>query len=75
MRKADVIAQCLLQSSMASNLKSGRESVRKVFENSFPDKSFSKWNGVLEINVANSIIRSVGKAKSINVEKFIADLS
>ena len=75
MRKADVIAQCLFQSALASDIKAGRERVRSVFETSFPEKSFSKWNGAVEVNVANSIIRSVGKAQAINVEKFIADLS
>ena len=74
MRKADVIAKCLVQSSLASDLKEGREAVRAAFEKSVTDKSFSKWNNVVEANIANSIIRAVGKSKAINIEKFIADL-
>ena len=75
MRKADVIAKCLVQSALAADLKAGREAVRSAFDNSVTDKSFSKWNSVVEENVANSIIRSVGKSKAINIEKFIADLN
>ena len=75
MRKADVIAKCLVQSTLAPDLKAGREIVRGVFDASFSDKSFSKWNSVVEENVARDIIRSVGKDKTISVQKFIADLS
>ncbi len=75
MRKADVIAKCLVQSSLAVDLKAGREAVRAAFEHAVTDKSFSKWNTVIDDNVANSIIRSVGKSKAISIEKFIADLS
>jgi hypothetical protein len=74
-RKADVIAKCLIQSALAADLKAGREAVRSAFDKSVTDKSFSKWNSVVEENVANSIIRSVGKSKAINIEKFIADLN
>ena len=56
-------------------MKAGREAVRAAFDKSVTDKSFSKWNSVVEENVANSIIRSVGKSKAINIEKFIADLN
>ena len=75
MRKADVIAKCLVMSSLSADLKAGREAVRVVFEKSFEGKIYSKWNTVLEENVANSIIRSVGKSKSIDIEKFIVDLN
>lgn len=75
MRKADVIAQCLLQSSMVTDLAAGRLVVKNVFESSYPDKSYSSWNKSVEENVSASIIRSIGRAKTINVEKFIADLS
>jgi hypothetical protein len=74
-RKADVIAKCLVQSSLAADLKAGRDAVRNAFDKNVTDKSFSKWNSVVEDNVANSIIRSVGKAKAINIEKFITDLN
>jgi len=74
-RKADVIAKCLVQSSIAADLKAGREAVRAVFEKSFEDKSFTKWNSVVEDNVANSVIRSVGKSKAIDIAKFITDLN
>lgn len=70
-----MIAKCLVQSSLATDLKAGRQVVRAVFDKSFPDKSYAKWNIVVDENVAASIIRSVGKAKAINVEKFIADFN
>ncbi len=75
MRKVDVIAKCLVQSSLATDLKAGRELVRAVFDKSFADKSYAKWNSVVDENVAASILRSVGKAKAINIEKFITDLN
>ena len=74
MRKADVIAKCLVQSGLASDMKAGREAVRSAYENTADAKSFSKWNTVIDDNVANSIIRSVGKSKAISIEKFITDL-
>ena len=74
MRKADIIAKCLVQSALAADLKAVREAVRSGFDKSVTDKSFSKWNSVVEENVANSIIRSMGKSKAVNIEKFIADL-
>ena len=42
MRKADVIAKCLVQSSFATDLKAGREVVRAVFDKSFADTSYAK---------------------------------
>ena len=75
MRKSDVIAKCLVQSSLAADLKAGRDAVRNAFDKNVTDKSFSKWNSVVEENIANSIIRSVGKSKAINIEKFISDLN
>jgi hypothetical protein len=60
---------------MAPDLKAGREIVRGVFKQSFSDKRFSKWNGVVQDNLARDTIRSVGKGNAISVEKFITDLS
>jgi hypothetical protein len=74
-RKADVIAKCLVQSALASDMKAALEAVRSAYEKTRKDKSFSKWNTVVEQNVANSIIRSVGNSKAISIEKFITDLS
>jgi hypothetical protein len=74
-RKADVIARCLVQSSLATDMKAGRGVVRAVFDKSFADKSYAKWNIVVDENVAASILRSVGKAKAINIEKFITDFN
>ncbi len=56
-------------------MKAALEAVRSTYEKTRADKSFSKWNTVVEQNVANSIIRSVGKSKAISIEKFITDLS
>ena len=55
-------------------MKAGREAVRSAYEKTADGKSFSKWNTVIDDNVANSIIRSVGKSKAISIEKFITDL-
>lgn len=49
--------------------------VQAVFGKSFEDKVYSKWNSVVEDNVANSVIRSMGKSKAIDIENFITDLN
>ena len=64
MRKADVIAKCLVQSFLAADLKAGREAVRSAFDKSVKDKSFSKWNSVVEENVANSIMSDVSMCET-----------
>lgn len=75
MQKADVIAKCLLQSAMVSDLEAGRLAVQNVFENSYPTKSYVSWNTRIDQKAADSILKAVGRAKTINVEKFIADLA
>jgi hypothetical protein len=73
--KADVIAKCLVHSSLTTDLKAGREVVRAVFDKRFADKRYGRWNTVVDENVAASIIRSLGEARVVNIEKFISDLS
>lgn len=74
MRKSEIIAQCLINSSMINSLEGAENKIISIFKNEFPNSSYSKWNTELSDKVAERIISSVGRASRINVKKFIEDL-
>ena len=59
---------------MVNCIEDGEEAVRKVLDAEFPDEGFKNWNCFVDDAVANQIIRTVDRASSINVAKFIDDL-
>jgi len=44
MKKATVIATCLVNSSICGRSETGEEIVRRVFAREYPGKSFVAWN-------------------------------
>lgn len=74
MRKVTIIAQCLINSGYRSELLAAENTVRRTFEDEFPERDFQQWNDDINENIAQNIINGVGKASSINVIKLINDL-
>lgn len=74
MRKSTIIATCLINSGMLDELVAAETSVANIFAEQFPSENLSQWNTEIPDNVAQHIISSVGRAKRINVGKFISDL-
>ena len=60
---------------MAKSLDDGEAIVRSVFAESNPYTDFTKWNENVHDSAANIIITSVGSASTIQVDRFIKDLS
>jgi hypothetical protein len=75
MRKSTVIAQCLINSDMIRSLEQAELSVRRVFDDEFADRDFDQWNTNVNDDYGSQVISDVGKAMTINVKRFIEDLS
>ena len=73
-RKSTVIATCLVNSGMIGDLAAAEVSIANIFAECFPSEIFAKWNSELPESAAQHIISGVGRAMTINVEKFISDL-
>ncbi len=74
MFKSVVIATCLVNSGFSGTIDEGESKVRYWFGEIFPESDFSKWNSNLNDGAAGNIIKTVGRASSINVARFIWDL-
>lgn len=74
MTRAQVIASCLVNSSMCADLQHGERIVASVFASTFPEESFAAWNRNVADSTADHIIKTVGRASRINVARFIDDL-
>lgn len=74
MTRAQVIASCLLNSSMYADLQHGERIVASVFASTFLKESFAAWNRDVADSTADHIIKSVGRAMRIKVDRFIDDL-
>jgi hypothetical protein len=75
MRRATVIATCLLNSSMVPRLEDGEARVRKVFEDDFPGADFQLWNVEIGARAAGVFISNVGRAMTIRVDRMILQLA
>ena len=75
MKKSAIIATCLVNSDMVSTIEQAESSVRGIFTDEYPHLNFNQWNEEVSYEVAQDIIKNVGRASRINVEKFIEDLT
>ena len=75
MKKATVIATCLVNSSICGRSEAGEEVVRRVFAREYPGKSFDAWNLELSQSEAENIVQAVRGALLIDVALFIRDLT
>src|ERR1700730_5868096 len=60
MTKSAIIATCLVNSNMISNLEDAENQVRAVFLEEFPNSHFYLWNGNVNDASAANIIKNVG---------------
>jgi hypothetical protein len=74
MRKARIIATCLLNSNMVPSLDEAERTVRDIFAAEYPKSRYSDWNTDLDDRIAFDIVRTVGHAERINVVTFIEQL-
>jgi hypothetical protein len=74
MKKSKIVAACLVNSRMIAKYDDAESAVRRIFQQEFPRATFLEWDSEIDDHVAENIIRSVGRASTINVKKFIEDL-
>lgn len=74
MRKGTIIATCLKNSGMDRDIKRCENAVQNVFISEFPNADYMKWNTDVDDKFAAHIIKTVGRASTIRIDKFIQDL-
>ena len=74
MRKSLIIATCLSNSGMADAPKDCEFAVKQVFHDEFPSHNYGYWNTNIGDELARNLIQVVGRATTIHIDKFIADL-
>lgn len=70
-RKAQLIATCLVQSNMAVSMDVAESIVHDVFLAEFPKAEYGDWNTEVDDDVASAIACVIGRAQSIHVAEFI----
>ncbi len=74
MLKSTLIAKCLYQCNMISDIKGGEYSVQSIFNEYFPKYSYDKWNTNLPDNVVEYFLKASKGSTTIRVDSFIKDL-
>ncbi|WP_150143413.1 hypothetical protein [Enterobacter bugandensis] len=74
MLKATLIAKCLYQNSMISDISTGETAVESIFTEYFPGHNFKKWNTTIPNEAASHFLRASMGAGTIRVDSFIKDL-
>jgi hypothetical protein len=73
MRPETIIATCLANGRIVSNVKDGEALVWQVFTREFRELSFQVWNRDLDDHFATEFIRSKGRPSSVNVKRAIEE--
>jgi hypothetical protein len=74
MKKCRIIATCLLNAGYMPSREQGELTVRNIFAAEYPGDDFDRWNEEMLDSAAESVVKDVGKASTINVRNFIRDL-
>ncbi|HDC4427979.1 TPA: hypothetical protein O8L76_002093 [Enterobacter asburiae] len=74
MLKATLIAKCLYQNSMISDIPAGEAAVETIFTEYFPGHSFKKWNTEISDEAVSHFLRASMGVGTIRVDSFIKDL-
>ncbi|UWS30800.1 hypothetical protein [Erwinia pyrifoliae] len=74
MLKSTLIAQCLYQCKLISNIKHGEFRVEEIFTEYFPGYRFEKWNTHIPENVITYYLKESKAADTIRVDSFIKEL-
>lgn len=74
MLKSTLIAQCLHQCGMISDVPTGEAAVESIFGEYFPGHGYKKWNTQLTDEAANHFLNISRGSSTIRVDSFIKDL-
>lgn len=74
MLKSTLIAKCLHQNSMISDVQTGEAAVKSIFTEYFPGHNFTKWNTHLPDSIVEHFLQASRNAGTIHVDSFIKDL-
>lgn len=74
MLKSTLIAKCLHQNSLISDMQTGEAAVQRIFIEYFHGHSFDKWNTQLPEAVIQHFLKASLNADTIRVDSFIKDL-
>lgn len=74
MLKSTLIAKCLHQCRLISDVPTGEAAVKSIFEEYFPGYSFTKWNTKLPEHTSDHFLKISAGAGTIRVDSFIKDL-
>ncbi|EPL7197433.1 hypothetical protein QCW82_003815 [Klebsiella michiganensis] len=74
MLKSTLIAKCLHQNNMISDVQAGEAAVESIFGEYFPGHSYKKWNTPISNEVVNHFLKTARGAGTIHVDSFIKDL-
>ncbi|HAV2256359.1 TPA: hypothetical protein MC467_004964 [Klebsiella pneumoniae] len=74
MLKSTLIAKCLHQNNMISDVPTGESAVESIFGEYFPGHSYKKWNTHVPDETVNHLLSAARGAGTIRVDSFIKDL-
>lgn len=74
MLKSTLIAKCLHQTSLISDVKTGEAAVQSIFDEYFPGHSYATWNTQLSESIVQHFLQVSHDADTIRVDSFIKDL-
>lgn len=74
MLKSTLIAKCLHQCSMISDIPTGEAAVESIFSEYFPEHSYKKWNIQISEETVNHFLKASRNSDQIRVNLFIKDL-
>ncbi len=74
MRKSLVIATCLANAGMQETAIECEFAIKEVFHVDFPSHDYNSWNTNIEDEHAANLIKAMGRASTIRIDKCIADL-
>ncbi|CDG13198.1 hypothetical protein ACR0WR_005536 [Serratia marcescens] len=74
MLKSTLIAKCLHQCDLISDVPTGEAAVESIFDEYFPGHSYKKWNTELSDETVSYFLRASRNADTIHVDSFIKDL-
>lgn len=74
MLKSTLIAKCLHQCGLISDVPTGEAAVESIFGAYFPGYSYKKWNTSLSDQAVEQFLKASKNSTRIRVDSFIKDL-
>ncbi len=73
-KKVSIIAKCLVNTKIFTEMSTAESSIKKVFNDSYSEHSFDEWNTEVSELSANRIIARVATASKVRVRSLIQEL-